>query len=182
MTSENNSSHDATMHTSESQISHQSRRNASDIPLTSNGHSDKDKINDILSETTTKLRGQMNGTATEENRLNKTPVFTNTEINSSKIPLPKSVNNRSRSASQSPSKHEVVSSASPEITDTPVRGRSETKNRSTPQLMSSNSRESPTTPGLPDHGWCLQTERQEQRSAERIRNHQSEAPAYNGKL
>ena len=181
MTSENNSSHDATMHTSESQISHQSRRNASDSPLTSNGHSDKEKINDLLSETTTKLRGQMNGTTTDENCLIKGAVLTNTEINGSKIPLPKNLNNRSRSASQSPSKHEIMNSASPEIVESSVRGRSETKTRSTPHIMSSNSRESPTTPGLPTHGWCLQTERQEQRSAERIRNHQSEAPAYNGK-
>ena len=139
----------------------------------------KEKANDFFSETTTNQRCQVNGSITEQHISSKTTVPSTIETNNSKIPMPKMLNNRSRSASQSPSKQSNVSS-SPVISDPSMRGRSETKTRSTDYIVSPNSKESPTTPGLPTHGWCLQTERQEQRSAERSRNHLSEPPTYKG--
>ena len=181
MESENNSSHDLILNTVENQNTHHSHRNGSEHRLRSNSHSSKGEINDFLSEAAIKLHDQVNGSTAEQTISNKTVVPTSTEIGSSKIPLPKTANNRSRSASQSPSKYGTVST-SPVTSDSTVRGRSEIKLRSSENIISNNSKHSPTSPGLPTHGWCLQTERQEQRSAERARHHLQETTAFQGSI
>lgn len=145
-----------------------------------NANNYKENAYAMFSETTTNQRCQVNGSIAEQPTSNKTTVPSTIEMNSSKIPLPKMLNNRSRSASQSPSKQSIVSSSSPVIGDSSPRGRSETKTRSSEHIISHDSKKSPSTPGLPTHGWCLQTERQEQRSAERVRNHLTEASTYKG--
>ena len=181
MENENNSSHDVILSTVEIQNTHHSHRYGSEHRLRSNSHSSKEKMNDFLSEAAIKLHDQVNGSTTEQTTSNKTAVATSTEIGSSKIPLPKTANNRSRSASQSPSKHGIVST-SPVTSDSTVRGRSEIKPRSSDHIISNHSKHSPTSPGLPTHGWCLQTERQEQRSAERVRHHLPEMSAFQGNI
>jgi hypothetical protein len=128
------------------------------------------------------VRSQQNGSTTEQNQINK-KVPSNLETSNSKIPLPKIQNIRSRSASQSPSKHSAASSSSsPAASQSPTRGRSEIKTRLSEQNLSRSSRGSPTTPGLPTLGWSLQTEKQELRSEERIRKQLPESSSSQGIL
>ena len=122
----------------------------------------------------TRDMNKQNGTTTEQNMLDKIVPLTLESYNS-RIPLPKIQNNRSRSASQSPSKYSVKSSSSsPATSQSPTRGRSENKTRLQEQTLSESSKGSSTTSGLPTIGWSLQTEQQELRSENRSRNQLSE--------
>ena len=93
------------------------------------------------------------------------------------------VNNRSRSGSTSPSKQNTgPRESSPTISQSPTRGRRETKTPVGQQIHVISSKGSPTSPGLPTLGWSLQKEKQELRPKENTPRELSEPTLYQGKF